>query len=101
MGALSRDISRLFGATDLEKTQADWEKAMLQAETMEERMNLFLEGVEGTFAEESITAEGVTDDEIDRMIETEVATGQQKQLDELDQLRAEIASERGSKEASR
>jgi len=101
MGALSRDISRLFGATDLEKTQADWEKAMLQAETMEERMNLFLEGVEGTFAEEGITAEGVSDDEIDRMIEAEVTTGQQKQLDELDQLRAEIASERGSKEASR
>lgn len=101
MGALSKDISRLFGATDLEKTQADWEKAMLQAESMEDRMNLFLEGVEGTFAEEGIGEEGVADDEIDRMIDAEVAVGQKKQLDELDELRAEIAKERGSKEATR
>lgn len=101
MGALSKDISRLFGATDLEKTQADWEKAMLQAETMEERMNLFLEGVEGTFSAEGVGDEGVADEEIDRMIDADVAVEQRKQLDELDQLRAEIAQERGSKEATR
>jgi len=101
MGALSKDISRLFGATDLEKTQTDWEKAMLQAESMEERMNLFLEGVEGSFAEEGISDEGVADEELDRMIDAEVAVEQKNQIDELDEIRAEIAKERGSKEATR
>jgi cysteinyl-tRNA synthetase len=100
MGALSKDISRLFGATDLEKTEANWERAMAQAETMEERMNLFLEGVEGTFAAEGVSSE-VSDEDIDRLVQAEVAVGQKKELDELDQLRAEIAKERGSKEASR
>ena len=101
MGALSRDISRLFGSTDLEKTQADWEKAMLQAETLEERMNLFLEGVEGTFAADQVSAEGISDEEVDRLIEAEVASEQQKQLDQLEQLRAEIAAERKRQEADR
>ena len=101
MGALSKDISRLFGATDLEKTEADWEHAMAQAETMEDRMNLFLEGVEGTFAAEGVSNDAVSDEDLDRLIEAEVAVGQKQELDELDQLRAEIAKERGSKEASR
>ena len=101
MGSLSKDISRLFGATDLEKTEADWERAMAQAETMEERMNLFLEGVEGTFAAEGATNEAVKDSEIDRLIDAEVAAGQKKELDELEQLRSEIAQARGTKEASR
>ena len=101
MSALSRDISRLFASTDLEKSQADWERAMLQAETMEERMNLFLEGVESTFAAEGVSSDEVSDEEIDRLVEAEVASDQQKQLDELEKLRAEIAAERKAKEASR
>jgi len=101
MGTLAKDISGLFGATDLEKTQAEWETAMLQAESMEDRMNLFLEGVESEFAEEGVSDAGVTNEELDRMIDAEVAVEQKKQIDELDDIRAEIARERGSKEATR
>ena len=46
MGMMAGEIGRLFGETDLVKTQADWEKAMVQSQTMEERMNMFLDSVE-------------------------------------------------------
>ncbi|MEK7757427.1 MAG: hypothetical protein AAB385_09495, partial [Planctomycetota bacterium] len=37
MGLMALEIGKLFGETDLVKTQADWEKAMVQSQTMEER----------------------------------------------------------------
>ena len=42
----AREVARLYGETDLVKTQTEWEKAMLQSQTMEERMSLFLDGIE-------------------------------------------------------
>ena len=46
MGTMAKEIGRLFGETDLVKTQADWEKAMVQSASMEERMSMFLDSVE-------------------------------------------------------
>ena len=46
MGLMAAEIGKLFGETDLVKTQADWEKAMVQSQTMQERMDMFLESVE-------------------------------------------------------
>lgn len=96
MNVMSKEISRIFGATDLVKTQASWEKAMSQAQTLEERMGIFLESIEDIAADNvSAGEEIVTDDEIDRMIEADVLAGQKKELDELKSLTDEIDAELG------
>ena len=46
MGMMAREVSRMYGDTDLVKTQTDWEKAMLQSQSMEERMEMFLDSVQ-------------------------------------------------------
>ncbi len=95
MGLMASEIGKLFGETDLVKTQADWEKAMIQSQTMEERMNMFLDSVEDMASQDvelSGSKEVVTDDEIDRLIEAETEAEHQQELDRLAGLRAEIDS---------
>jgi len=101
MGLMAREIGRMFGETDLVQTQADWEKAMVQSQTMEERMNMFLETVEQVAAQDvelSGAGETVTDEEIDRLIATETEAEHQKELDRLAGLRAELESLKGEGE---
>ena len=95
MGMMAAEIGKLFGETDLVKTQADWEKAMVQSQSMEERMGMFLDAVEDIAAQDveiSSTTEVVSDEEIDRMIEAETEAEHQKELDRLSGLRAELDS---------
>jgi hypothetical protein len=95
MGLMATEIGKLFGETDLVKTQADWEKAMVQSQTMEERMNMFLDTVEDVAAQDvemSAASEVVSDAEIDRLIEAETEAEHQKELDKLSALRAELDS---------
>ena len=57
----------MFGSTDFARTQKDFEKAMMQAQTMEERADLFLEmSSSSIFGYEGSGEDLVTDDEIDR-----------------------------------
>jgi cysteinyl-tRNA synthetase len=95
MGLMATEIGKLFGETDLVKTQADWEKAMVQSQTMEERMNMFLDTVEDVAAQDvemSGATEVVSDAEIDRLIEAETEAEHHKELDKLAALRAELDS---------
>src|SRR3954454_14990795 len=46
MNLMAREIGRTFGEMDLTKTQADWERAVAQARSMEERMEVFLDSME-------------------------------------------------------
>ena len=95
MGLMAGEIGKLFGETDLVKTQADWEKAMVQSQTMEERMSMFLDTIEDVAAQDiemSTSEEVVTDEEIDRLIEAEAEAEHQKELDKLAGLRAELDS---------
>jgi len=95
MGLMAMEIGKLFGETDLVKTQADWEKAMVQSQTMEERMNMFLDTVEDVAAQDvemSAASEVVSDTEIDRLIEAETEAEHQQELDKLSALRAELDS---------
>ncbi len=94
MGTMATEIGRLFGETDLVKTQADWEKAMVQSQTMEERMAMFLDSVEDIAAQdvEYASSETLSDAEIDRMIEAEAEAEHQKELGKLAGLRAELDS---------
>ena len=95
MGIMATEIGRLFGETDLVKTQADWEKAMVQSQTMEERMEMFLDTVEDVAAQDaelSSAGEVITDEEIDRLIDAEAEAEHRKELDKLAGLRAELDS---------
>ena len=101
MSLMAREIGRTFGEMDLTKTQADWERAVAQAGSMEERMELFLETMEqnaisGAAALSSTREELVTDDEIDRMIQADVLAAEKQELGKLDQLESEIAKELGA-----
>ncbi len=101
MGMMAAEIGKLFGETDLVKTQADWEKAMVQSQTMEERMSMFLDSVEDVAAQDaelSGASEVVSDEEIDRLIEAETEAEHQKELDKLAGLRAELDSLKGEGE---
>jgi len=95
MSVMAAEIGRLFGETDLLKTQADWEKAMVQSQTMEERMNMFLDTIEEVAAQDvqmTGAAEVVSDAEIDRLIDAEAQAEHNKELDKLAALRAELNS---------
>src|SRR5712671_293596 len=75
MNLMAVQIAQVFGEMDLTKTQAQWEKAVVQAGSMEERMELFLDSMEDSArsgAPSSVREDAVTDEEIDRMIQTEV-----------------------------
>jgi hypothetical protein len=97
MSTMANEISRLFGETDLVKTQMDWEKAMAQSETMEERMTMFLESVESGAADSvaTVSPEVISDEEIDQMIEAEAAAAHQQELSRMEGLRAELQALKG------
>ena len=100
MGLMAGEIGKLFGETDLVKTQADWEKAMVQSQTMEERMSMFLDTIED-IAEQDVeltASESATDEEIDRLIEAEAEAEQAKELGKLADLRAELDALKGRSE---
>jgi hypothetical protein len=100
MVLMAEEIGRAFGEMDLTKTQAQWERAVAQAGSMEERMELFMDTMEQSAISGSASAspqrELVTDDEIDRMIQADVLAAEKQELGKLDQLESEIAKELGT-----
>lgn len=97
MKIMAAEVSRLYGDTDLAKTQMDWERAMLQSQSMEERVTMFLESIEsGAAADVSqAPAEAITDEEIDRMIAAEEQVDQAREVQQMSVLRAELAKLKG------
>jgi len=99
MSLMAKEISRTFEEMDLTKTQADWEKAVVQASTLEERMDLFLDAMQDHAMTNPVTSsEAVSDAEIDRMIDADVLAAEKAELGKLDQLESEIAKELGAKQ---
>lgn len=100
MAMMAKEVSRMYGDTDLVKTQTDWEKAMMQSETMEERMSLFLDGMEDSASMDvsSSAFESVSDDEIDRMISAEAQAEEARESQEMSSLRDELAKLKGGGE---
>ena len=99
MNVMAKQISAIFGEMDLTRTQAQWEKAVTQAGSMEERMELFLDSMEDATrsASAATTREDlVSDDEIDRMINAEVLASEKAELGKLDDLESQIAKELGA-----
>ncbi|MBC7783134.1 MAG: hypothetical protein H7144_04780 [Burkholderiales bacterium] len=98
MSLLSRQVADVFADLDLTKTQVDWERAMAQAGSVEQRMELFLDTMETSASgvtESSASASTISDEEIDRMIETDVLAQEKAELSKLDELESEIAKELG------
>jgi hypothetical protein len=99
MNLMAREIGRVFGEMDLTKTQAQWERAVSQAGSMEERMEIFLDSMEQSAvagAPAGANEQLVTDDEIDRMISADVLAAEKSELSKLDELESEIAKELGA-----
>ena len=99
MDVMAKQISAIFGDMDLTRTQAQWERAVTQAGSMEERMELFLDSMEdATRSGTGVTTREdlVTDDEIDRMINAEVLASEKAELGKLDDLESQIAKELGA-----
>lgn len=97
MGVMSAEIGKLFGETDLTRTQAAWEKAMTQSQSMEERMAIFLDNIETTASQDAENAEVISDVEVDTMIEAEERAEKQQEIDRTSALRAELDSLEGAK----
>lgn len=102
MKIMAGEVSRLYGDTDLVKTQMDWEKALAQSQTMEERVTMFLESIESGAAADVSQAptEAITDEEIDRMISAEEQVEAAREGQQMSALRAELNAlkEQGQKE---
>ncbi|HEX8523037.1 MAG TPA: hypothetical protein VF669_12335 [Tepidisphaeraceae bacterium] len=99
MNLMAREIGQIFGEMDLTQTQAQWEKAVAQAGSMEQRMEVFLDSMEDAAASGSTVSareDAVTDDEIDRMINTELVASEKAELSKLDELESEISKELGA-----
>jgi hypothetical protein len=98
MSIMAQEIGRVFGEMDLTKTQVQWEKAVAQAGSMEERMEVFLDSMEQSAASGTTTSskELVSDDEIDRMIMADVLAQEKQEMGKLDELESEIAKELGA-----
>jgi hypothetical protein len=99
MNLMAKQIGQIFGEMDLTKTQSQWERAVTQAGSLEERMDLFLDSMEqSATSASSVTAKEdlVSDEEIDRMIQADVLAAEKTELGKLDQLESEIAKELGA-----
>lgn len=97
MSLMAKEIGRVFGELDLTKTQVDWEKAVAQAGTIEQKMDVFLDSMETAANSEPTTAsESISDDEIDRLIDADVLAKEKSELSKLNELESEIAKELGA-----
>jgi hypothetical protein len=72
MASMSKAVADLYGSVDMAKTQVQFEKAMAQAESMKERMDMFLDVINESFTAETEEEDLIDDKEIDAMLEEEV-----------------------------
>ncbi|NUN49158.1 MAG: hypothetical protein HUU15_10060 [Candidatus Brocadiae bacterium] len=97
MMEVSKSISEVYGSTDLAKTQRNFEKALLQAETLQDRMQIFVEMTSESLSSSDEEAEKIlSDKDIDRMIDEEAAHEEKGALDgEISKGLKEIEEELG------
>jgi hypothetical protein len=98
LSAVSKTIGEMFAAVDLTATQKKFELAMGKAQSMEERVDLFLETSDETMFAESPAGEPgelVSEDELDRLIDTEAAAGEAGMDDAIAAKLAEVQNELG------
>ena len=98
MGSVAKAVSDVYGSVDFAKTQKNFEKAMMQAETLQQQMEIFLEMTQEHVMSGEVEGENelVSDAEIDKMlgdevvreeggtVDTEIEKGLKDIQDELD-----------------
>lgn len=97
MAAVARAISDVFESTSLKEVEQNLESALTKAESIEQQMEIMLDHSETLLGTEQTAGdELVTDEEIDALLEEEVAHEESKELDqEIDQGLDEIEKELG------
>jgi hypothetical protein len=92
---VSKSIADMFGTTDMVQTQKDFEMAMMRAQSMEQRVDLFLTSASGTMLGEPAAGDGelVSDDEIDRLVSAEAAQAEDRTDIEINQGLKELRDE--------
>lgn len=97
MMEVSKSISEVYGSTDLAKTQKNFERAMMQAETLQDRMQIVVESMSDTLATSDEDAEKIlSDKDIDKMIDDEAVHEEKGELDkEIEKGLKEIEEEMG------
>jgi hypothetical protein len=83
MGAVAKAVSEVYGSVDFAKTQKNFEKAMMQADTLQQQMEIFLEMTQEHVMAGDVEGEDqvVTDAEIDKMLDEEVVREEGGSLD--------------------
>ena len=83
MGAVAKAVSEVYGSVDFAKTQKNFEKAMMQAETLQQQMEIFLEMTQEHVMSGEVEGEDqvVSDAKIDRMLDDEVVHEEGGSLD--------------------
>ncbi|MBI5866392.1 MAG: hypothetical protein HZB38_18125 [Planctomycetes bacterium] len=103
MTLMAGEVAKLYGDMDLSKTQLQWEKALSQSQTMEERMQMFLDSIEqGASADVAAApAEAISDEEIDRLIAAEEQVEKARETQQISALRAELNALKGTGETGK
>ena len=83
MGAVAKAVSEVYGSVDFAKTQKNFEKAMMQADTLQQQMEIFLEMTQEHVMSGEVEGEDqvVSDAEIDKMLDEEVQHEESGSLD--------------------
>ncbi len=77
--AISDAISQSYQDTDISKVQKNFERAMSQAETMSEMMDIFLDMSQNTVISDAANLDNVTDNDVDSLLE-EISEEKDKNL---------------------
>lgn len=83
MGAVAKSVAEVYGSVDFVKTQKNFEKAMYQAENIQQQMEVFLEMTQEHVMSGEVEGENeiISDKEIDRMLEEEVVREESEGVD--------------------
>ena len=91
---VGKTIGSMFGAADMVQTQKDFEMAMAKAQSMEQRVDLFLSSASTTMLGEPMDeGEIVTDAEIDKLISSEAASAESAADEAIERGLREIGDE--------
>lgn len=95
MGVLSKEMARLTNNKEFEKVQKMFEIAMSGVEMQTEKMDMFLDMNQTTFANHSVDGNRISDEEISKLIDDDVISDELKDSDidkELEQVRKKLES---------
>lgn len=83
MGAVAKSIAEAYGSVDLVKTQKNFEKALYQAESLQQQMEVFIEATQEHVMTGDVEGEEdvISDAEIDRMLNEEVEREEGESID--------------------